>query len=207
MDPSPYFSKPLAKYSTKHLPLRVYILITQSGLTKSQFFKRYPDFNHNIDSFPKILLDQIRERKRMKKERLRQAHRDLARNIERLSLRSPKRLEKLRKKVEFLPSTSQVVRPVAKVKPVALSFSPYHIIDIESDNEPMEVPRVDNPPSVMELLPQPSVEAIPHNWEDFQPPSIQEIPPPSIQEIPPPSPAPDVELIPPPSVEIIPQVE
>ena len=59
----------------------------------------------------------------------------------------------------------------------------------------------------MELLPQPSVEAISHNWEDFQPPSIQEIPPPSIQEISPPSPAPDVELISPPSVEIIPQVE
>ena len=199
MDPSPYFSKPLAKYGTKHLPLRVYLLIIQAGLTKSQFFTRFPDFNHNVDSFPKVLLDQIRERKRMKEKRLKQAHRDLARNIERLSLRSPKRLEKLRKKVEFLPSTSQIVRPVAKVRPVALSFSPYHIIDIESDNEPMEVPRVDNPPSVMELLPQPSVEAIPHNWEDFQPPSIQEIPPPS--------PAPDVELISPPSVEIIPQVE
>ena len=199
MDPSPYFSKPLAKYGTKHLPLRVYLLIIQAGLTKSQFFERFPGFNHNVDSFPKILLDQIRERKQMKEKRLKQAHRDLARNIERLSLRSPKRLEKLRKKVEFLPSTSQVVRPVAKVKPVALSFSPYHIIDIESDNEPMEVPRVDNPPSVMELLPQPSVEAIPHNWEDFQPPSIQEIPPPS--------PAPDVELVSPPSVEIIPQVE
>ena len=199
MDPSPYFSKPLGKYGNKHLPLRVYLLIIQAGLTKSQFFTRFPDFNHNVDSFPKVLLDQIRERKRMKEKRLKQAHRDLARNIERLSLRSPKRLEKLRKEVEFLSSTSQVVRPVAKVKPVALSFSPYHIIDIESDNEPMEVPRVDNPPSVMELLPQPSVEAIPHNWEDFQPPSIQEIPPPS--------PAPDVELVSPPSVEIIPQVE
>ena len=199
MDPSPYFSKPLAKYGTKHLPLRVYLLIIQAGLTKSQFFERFPGFNHNVDSFPKVLLDQIRERKRMKEKRLKQAHRDLARNIERLSLRSPKRLEKLRKEVEFLSSTSQVVRPVAKVKPVALSFSPYHIIDIESDNEPMEVPRVDNPPSVMELLPQPSVEAIPHNWEDFQPPSIQEIPPPS--------PVPDVELVSPPSVEIIPQVE
>ena len=199
MDPSPYFSKPLAKYSTKHLPLRVYLLIIQAGLTKSQFFERFPGFNHNVDSFPKILLDQIREKKRMKEKRLKQAHRDLARNIERLSLRSPKRLEKLRKEVEFLSLTSQVVRPVAKVKPVALSFSPYHIVDIESDKDPMEVPRVDNPPSVMELLPQPSVEAIPYNWEDFQPPSIQEIPPPS--------PAPDVELVSPPSVEIIPQVE
>ena len=199
MDPSPYFSKPLGKYGNKHLPLRVYLLILQAGLTKPQFFTRFPNFNHKVDSFPKVLLDQIRERKQMKEKRLKQAHRDLARNIERLSLRSPKGLEKLRKKVEFLPSTSKVVRPVAKVKPVALSFSPYHIIDIESDNEPMEVPRVDNPPSVMELLPQPSVEAIPHNWEDFQPPSIQEIPPPS--------PAPDVELVSPPSVEIIPQME
>ena len=198
MDPSPYFSKPLAKYGTKHLPLRVCLLILQTGLTKTQFFTRFPDFNPNIDSFPKVLLDQIRERKRMKEKRLKQAHRDLARNIERLSLRSPKRLEKLRKKVEFLPSTSQIVRPVAKVRPVALSFSPYHTVDIE-DNDPMEVPMVDTPPSVMELLPQPSVEAIPHNWEDFQPPSIQEILPPS--------PAPDVELISPPSVEIIPQVE
>ena len=205
MDPSPYFSKPLGKYGNKHLPLRVYLLILQAGLTKPQFFTRFPNFNHKVDSFPKVLLDQIKARKQMKEKRLKQAHRDLARNIERLSLRSPKRLEKLRKKVEFLPSTSQIVRPVAKVMPVA--FSPYHRIDIDSDNDPMEVPMVDNPPSVMELLPHPSVEAIPHNWEDFQPPSIQEIPPPSIQEISPPSPAPDVELIPPPSVEIIPQVE
>ena len=173
MDPSPTFRKPLAKYGIKHLPLHVYILITKSGLTKSEFFERYPDFNHHEDCFPKILLDQIRERKRVKKERLRQAHRDLERSIERLSLRSPK---KLRKKVEFLPSTSKVVRPLAKVRPLALSFSPFQIIDIdsESDNEPMEeVPRVDNhPPSVMELLPQPNVEAIPqpgHNWEDLSP--------------------------------------
>ena len=122
----------------------------------------------------KILLDEIRERKRVEKERLRQAHRDLERSIERLSIRSPK---KLRKKVEFLLSTSKVGRPLAKVRPLALSFSPFQIIDIdsESDNEPMEeVPRVDNhPPSVMELLPQPNVEAIPqpgHNWEDLSPP-------------------------------------
>ena len=84
--------------------------------------------------------------------------------------------------------------------------SPYHSIDIDPDNDPMEVPLVDNPPSVVNPT---------YNWEDFQPPSIQEISPPSIQEISPPSiqeisppsPAPDVELIPPPSVEIIPQVE
>ena len=112
--------------------------------------------------------------------------------LKRKVIRSPKR-----KKVEFLPSTSKVVRPLAKVRPLALSFSPFQIIDIdssESDNEPMEeVPRVDNnPPSVMELLPQPG-----HNWEDLSPPSVQEIPPPS----------PDVEFISPPSVEIIPQVE
>ena len=197
MDPSPYFSKPLGKYGNKHLPLRVYLLILQAGLTKPQFFTRFPNFNHRVDSFPKVLLDQIKVRKQLKERRLKQAHKDLARNIERLSLRSPKRLEKLRKKVEFLPSTSQVVRPVAKVMPVA--FSPYHRIDINSDSDPIEVPMVDNPSSVVELLPHPRIEAIPHNWEDFQPPSIQETPAPS--------PAPDVELISPPSVEIIPQVE
>ena len=152
-------------------------MITKSGLTKSEFFERYPDFNHHEDCFPKILLDKIRETKRVKKERLKQAHGDLERSIERLSIRSPKTL---RKKVEFLPSTSKVVRPLAKVRPLALSFSPFQIIDIdssESDNEPMEeVPRVDNnPPSVMELLLQSNVEAIPqpgHNWEDLSPPSV-----------------------------------
>ena len=174
METSPTFRKSLSRYGIKHLPLHVDILITISGLTKSEFVERYPDFNHHEDCFPKILLDKIRERKRVKKERLRQAQRDLERNIERLSIRSPK---KLRKKVEFLPSTSKVVRPLAKVRPLALSFSPFQIIDIdssESDNEPMEeVPRVDNhPPSVMELLPQPNAEAIPqpgHNWEDLSP--------------------------------------
>ena len=146
MDPSPTFCKPLSKYGIKHLPLHVYILITKSGLTKSEFFKRYPDFNHHEDCFPKILLDKIRERKRVKKERLRQAHRDLERSIEKLSLRSHKQL---RKKVEFLPTTSKVERPLAKVRPLALSFSPFQIVDInsDSDNEPMEeVPRVDNHP-------------------------------------------------------------
>ena len=96
MEKSPTFRKSLSRYGIKHLPLYVYILITQSGLTKSEFFDRYPDFNHHEDCFPKILLDKIRERKRFKKERLRQ--RDLEINIERLSIRSPKR-----KKVEFLP--------------------------------------------------------------------------------------------------------
>ena len=198
MEKSPTFRKSLSRYGIKHLPLHVYILITQSGLTKSEFFDRYPDFNHHEDCFPKNLLDKIREKRKLKKERLRQ--RDLEKNIERLCIRGPNR-----KKVEFLPSTSKVVRPLAKVKPLALSFSPFQIVDIDSsgsDNEPMEeVPRVDNnPPSVMELLPQPNVEAIPqpgHNWEDISPPSVQEIPPPS----------PDVEFISPPSVEIIPQVE
>ena len=68
--------------------------------------------------------------------------------------------------------------------------SPYHRIDIDPYNDPMEVPLVDNPPSVVNPT---------YNWEDYQPPSIQEIPPPS--------PFPDVEIIPPPSVEFIPQVE
>ena len=74
--------------------------------------------------------------------------------------------------------------------------SPYHRIDIDPDNDPMEVPLVDNPPSVVNPT---------YNWEDYQPPSIQEIQPPSIQEIQPPSPFPDVEIVPPPSVEIVPQ--
>ena len=196
MDSSPYFRKPLSKYGNKHLPLKVFLLIMQAGLTKLQFFDRFPDFNYRKDSFPKVLIDKIKVRKQLKERRLKQAHKDLARNIERLSLRSPKRLEKLRRKVEFLPSTSQVVRPVAKVMPRACS--PYHRIDIDPYNDPMEVPLVDNPPSVVNPT---------YNWEDYQPPSIQEISPPSIQEIAPPSPFPDVEIIPPPSVEIIPQVE
>ena len=81
MDSSPTFRKPLSKYGIKHLPLHVYILITMSGLTKTEFFERYPDFNHHEDCFPKILLDKIRERKKVKKERLRQAHRDLERHV------------------------------------------------------------------------------------------------------------------------------
>ena len=196
MDSSPYFSKPLGKYGNKHLPLRVYLLILQAGLTKPQFFTRFPNFNHRVDSFPKVLLDQIKVRKQLKERRLKQAHKDLARNIERLSLRSPKRLEKLRRKVEFLPSTSTVVRPVAKVMPRACS--PYPRAEIDHYNDPIDFPLVDNPPSVE----NPS-----YNWEDYQPPSILEIQPPSIQEIAPPSPFPEVEIIPPPSVEFIPQLE
>ena len=76
--------------------------------------------------------------------------------------------------------------------------SPYHRIDIDPYNDPIEVPLVDNPPSVVNPT---------YNWEDYQPPSILEIQPPSIQEIAPPSPFPEVEIIPPPSVEFIRQVE
>ena len=203
MDYSPTFHKPLSKYGKKHLPMHVYILIMRSGLSKTEFFERYPDFNYHDEGFPRILLDKIQERKRARKERLRQAERDLERSIGKLSLKCPK---KLRKKVEFLPSTSKVGRPLARVRPFALSSSPFQIVDIssDSDNKPIEeVPRVDNhPPSGVELVPQPIVEAIPqpgHSWEDLSPPSVQVIPPPS--------PAPDVELFSPPSVEIIPQVE
>ena len=71
----------------------------QAGLTKLQFFDRFPDFNYRKDSFPKVLIDKIKIRKQLKERGLKQAHKDLARNIERLSLRSPKRLEKLRRKV------------------------------------------------------------------------------------------------------------
>ena len=156
----------------------------------------FPNFDYRKDSFPKVLIDKIKIKRKLKESRLKQAYKDLARNVERLSLRSPKRLEKLRRKVEFLPSTSTVVRPVAKVMPRACS--PYPRAEIDHYNDPIDFPLVDNPPSVE----NPS-----YNWEDYQPPSIQEIPPPSIQEIAPPSPFPDVEIIPPPNVEIIPQVE
>ena len=68
MDPSPTFCKPSSRYGIKHLLLHVNILITKSGLTKKEFFERYPDFNHHDDYFPRKLLDEIRERKRVKKE-------------------------------------------------------------------------------------------------------------------------------------------
>ena len=207
MNSSPTFRKPLSKYGAKHLPLRIYTWIMKSGLMKTEFFEQYPDFNYCDEGFPQILLDRIQERKKARKERLRKAERDLERSIGKLSLKCPK-VKRSRKKVEFQPSTSKVGRPIARVRPFALSFSPFPIIDIssDSDNEPIsmeETPRVDNhPPSGVELFPQPSVEATPqpgHSWEDLPPPSVHIIPPPSI--------APDVEFFPPPSVEIIPQVE
>ena len=132
------------------------------------------------------MLDQIKVRKQLKERRLKQAHKDLARNIERLSLRSPKRLEKLRRKVEFLPSTSKATKPVAKVMPRARS--PYPRAEIDNDNDPIDFPpSVENP--------------------SYNPPSVYEVQPPSIQEIAPPSPSPGVEIIPPPSIEFIPQLD
>ena len=191
MSSSAYFKKPLNKYNNKHLPLKVFLLIKLAGLTKLQFFEMFPTFDYRKDSFPKVLIDKIKIKRKLKERRLKQAYKDLARNVERLSLRSPKRLEKLRRKVEFLPSTSKVVKPVAKVMPRACS--PYPRAEIDHYNDPIDFP--------------PSVENPSYNWEDYQPPSILEIQPPSIQEIAPPSPFPEVEIIPPPSVEFIPQLE
>ena len=196
MSTSPYFKRPLSNYNNKHLPLKVFLLIKLAGLTKLQFFEMFPTFDYRKDSFPKVLIDKIKIKRKLKERRLKQAYKDLARNVERLSLRSPKQLEKLRRKVEFLPSTSTVVRPVAKV--MHRACSPYPRAEIDHYNDPIDFPLVDNPPSVE----NPS-----YNWEDYQPPSILEIQPPSIQEIAPPSPFPEVEIIPPPSVEFIPQVE
>ena len=201
MNSSPAFRKPLSKYGAKHLPLRVYIWIQKAGLTKTEFFEQYPNYYYRDDGFPRI-----QERKEAGKGNLKKAERDLERSIGKLSLKCPK-VKRLRKKVEFQPSTSRVGRAIARVKPVVRKPSPVPIIDItsDSDSEPisMEVaPRVDLlPPSGVELFPQPSVEAISqpgHSREDLPPPSVEIIPPPSV--------APNVELLPPPSVEVISQV-
>ena len=206
MKPSTAFRKPLSKYGAKHLPMRVYIWIQKAGLTKTEFFEQYPNYHYRDEGFPQVLIDRIQERKKARKESLRKAERDLERSIGKLSLKCPK-VKRLRKKVEFQPSTSRVGRVIARVKPVVRKPSPVPIIDItsDSDSEPisMEVaPRVDfPPPSGVELFPQPSVEAISqpgHSREDLPPPSVEIIPPPSV--------APNVELLPPPSVEVISQV-
>ena len=191
MSLNPYFKKPLSKYNQKHLPLKVFVLIKLAGLSKPQFFEKFPTFDYRKEPFPKVLIDKIKIKRRLRESRLKQAYRDLARNVERLSLKSPKRLEKLRRKVEFLPSTSKVVKPVAKVMPRARS--PYPRAEIDNYNDPIDFP--------------PSVENPSYNWEDYQPPSILEVQPPSIQEIAPPSPFPEVEIIPPPSIEFIPQLD
>ena len=186
MSSSPYFKKPLSKYNNKHLPLKVFLLIKLAGLTKLQFFEIFPTFDYRKDSFPKVLIDKIKIKRRLRESRLKQAYRDLARNVERLSLKSPRRLEKLRRKVEFLPSTSKATKPVAKVMPRARS--PYPRAEIDNDNDPIDFPpSVENP--------------------SYNPPSVYEVQPPSIQEIAPPSPFPEVEIIPPPSIEFIPQLD
>ena len=113
MSSNAYFKKPLNKYNQKHLPLKVFVLIKLAGLTKPQFFEKFPTFDYRKEPFPKVLIDKIKIKRKLKESRLKQAYKDLARNVERLSLKSPKRLEKLRRKVEFLPSTSKVVKPVA----------------------------------------------------------------------------------------------
>ena len=191
MSSNAYFKKPLNKYNQKHLPLKVFVLIKLAGLSKPQFFEKFPTFDYRKEPFPKVLIDKIKIKRKLKESHLKQAYKDLARNVERLSLKSPKRLEKLRRKVEFLPSTSKVVKPVAKVMP--RTSSPYPRAEIDNYNDPIDFP--------------PSVENPSYNWEDYQPPSILEIQPPSIQEIAPPSPFPEVEIIPKPSVEFIPQLE
>ena len=185
--------------------MRVYIWIQKAGLTKTEFFEQYPNYHYRDEGFPQVLIDRIQERKKARKESLRKAERDLERSIGKLSLKCPK-VKRLRKKVEFQPSTSRVGRAIARVKPVVRKPSPVPIIDItsDSDSEPisMEVaPRVDFlPPSGVELFPQPSVEAISqqgHSREDLPPPSVEIIPS---------SVAPNVELFPPPCVEVISQV-
>ena len=187
MHVNPYFKKPLSKYNRKHLPRKIFALIKLAGLSKPEFFEKFPTYDYRIEPFPKVLIDKINIKRKLRQSSLKQAHRDLARHVERLSLHSPIRLDKLRRrKVEFLPSTSRATKPVAKVMPRARS--PYPRVEIDNDNDP-----VDFPPSVE----NPS----------YNPPSVLEVQPPSIQEIAPPSPFPEVEIIPPPSIEFIPQLD
>ena len=191
MSLNPYFKKPLSKYNRKHLPRKIFVLIKLAGLSKPEFFERFPTYDYRIEPFPKVLIDKINIKRKLRQSSLKQAHRDLARNVERLSLQSPIRLEKLRRrKVEFLPSTSRATKPVARVRPRARS--PYPRAEIENDSYPVYFPpSVENP--------------------SYNPPSVYEVQPPSIQEIPspptPPSPFPEIEIIPPSSIEFIPQLD
>ena len=191
MHVNPFFKKPLSKYNRKHLPRKILTLIKSAGLSKPEFFEKFPTYDYRIEPFPKVLIDKINIKRKLRQSSLKQAHRDLARHVERLSLHSPIRLEKLRRrKVEFLPSTSRATKPVARVRPRARS--PYPRAEIVNDSDPEYFPpSVENP--------------------SYSPPSVYEVQPPSIQEIPspptPPSPFPEIEIIPPPSIEFIPQLD
>ena len=191
MSLNPYFKKPLSKYNRKHLPRKVFVLIKLAGLSKPQFFEKFPTYDYRKEPFPKVLIDKINIKRRLRQSSLKQAYRDLARNVERLSLQSPRRLEKLRRrKVEFLPSTSRATKPVARGRPRARS--PYPRAEIVNDSDPVYFPpSVENP--------------------SYSPPSVYEVQPPSVHEIPspptPPSPFPEIEIIPPPSVEFVPQLD
>ena len=160
-----------------------------------------------------MLIDRVQERRAARIDNLKQLERDIAKDIEKLSLKCgcnnhtkdfkkpcKQNLPKT-KRLRKIGESSRMSKAVAKVKPFVRKPSPApSIIDIvserdDSDNEngpiSMEIevtPRVGLlPPPSVEFLPPPSVEVISqagHSMEELPPPSVEFLPPPSVEVIP-----------------------
>ena len=53
------FRKPKSNYGVRHLPLRVLNWIQKAGLSKSEFFNLYPDYNYKNEGFPHGLIQRV----------------------------------------------------------------------------------------------------------------------------------------------------
>ena len=56
-------------------------------MTNDKFFHQYPHYNFKNEGFPQVLIERVQERRAARIDNLKQLERDIAKDIEKLSLK------------------------------------------------------------------------------------------------------------------------
>ena len=81
------FRKPKSQYGARPLPLGVLIWIRKAGVSKDDFINLYPPYNFKKEGFPQVFIERVQERRAARIDNLKQLERDIAKDIEKLSLK------------------------------------------------------------------------------------------------------------------------
>ena len=117
-------------------------------MTKDEFFQQYPNYHFKNEGFPQVLIDRVQERRAARIDNLKKLERDIAKDIEKLSLkcgcnnhnkdfnRPCKQGLPKNKRLRKIGESSRMGKAIARVKPFVRKPSPDpSIIDIASERE------------------------------------------------------------------------
>ena len=144
-------------------------------MNKDDFFNLYPHYNFKKEGFPQVLIERVQERRAARIDNLKQLERDIAKDIERRSLKCgcnnhtkdfkkpcKQNLPKT-KRLRKIGESSRMSKAVATVKPFVKEPSPApSIIDIVSErDDDSDDTGNENGPISMDIDASPSVEYLP----------------------------------------------